>query len=144
MKGSGPAERAAIPNSMGNPSSRLYPFSVSRTANPTEDVEFIYEIEVSPPAGPAFLRGDGSGDGNLDLVDAVCVLDWLFGGAAKPGCLAALDTNGDGQVDIADPVSFLNYLFAGGPAPVEPFPDCGPGLLTGDAELGCAHPRNCQ
>ncbi len=117
---------------------------VGPLANPSEDVEFIYEIEVSPPAVPAFLRGDGSGDGNLDLTDAVCVLDWLFGGAAKPGCLAALDTNGDGQVDIADPLWLLNYLFAGGPAPVEPFPDCGPGLLTSDVELGCARPRNCQ
>ncbi len=63
---------------------------------------------------------------------------------AKPGCIAAVNTNGDDKVDIADPVSLLNFLFGGGPSVVAPFPDCGPGTLAADAELGCANPANCQ
>ena len=94
--------------------------------------------------GPAFLRGDCTGDGNVDIADAVCALDWLFAGAPEPGCVAALNTNGDAKVDIADPVSLLNFLFAGGPAPVAPFPDCGPGRLPADEQLGCANPPDCQ
>ena len=88
-----------------------------------------------------FERGDCNGDGDVNLSDAVCILTWLFGGAATPGCIAALNTNGDATVDIADPVSLLNFLFAGGPAPVDPFPECGPGTF---AAVGCVNPPNCQ
>ncbi len=41
-------------------------------------------------------------------------------------------------------MSLLNFLFAGGPAPVAPFPDCGPLMLPAEEELGCANPPNCQ
>ena len=47
-------------------------------------------------------------------------------------------------VNITDPVSLLSFLFADGLAPVEPFPDCGPGMLPADAVLGCANPPDCQ
>ncbi len=60
------------------------------------------------------------------------------------GCVAALNTNGDDSVNLTDPVSLLNFLFAGGPPVVAPYPDCGPGMLPADAELGCANPPNCQ
>ncbi len=80
----------------------------------------------------------------VNVSDASCVLNWLFDGAAKPGCLAAVNTNADDKVDIADPVSLLNFLFGGGSAPAAPFPDCGPGMLPADAELGCTNPPDCQ
>ncbi len=54
------------------------------------------------------------------------------------------NTNGDDDVNIADPVFLLNFLFAGGPVPVAPFPDCGPGMLPADEELGCVNPPDCQ
>ena len=74
----------------------------------------------------------------------ICGLDWLFGGeAAAVGCVAALNTNGDDAVNLTDPVALLNSLFAGGPAPVAPFPDCGPGVLPADTTLGCADPPDC-
>ena len=92
----------------------------------------------------SFLRGDCNDDGNVNLSDAICGLNWLFAAAPEPGCVAALNTNGDEDVDIADTVSLLNFLFAGGPAPVAPFPDCGPGMLPAGAELGCMNPPNCQ
>ena len=44
----------------------------------------------------------------------------------------------------SDPVFLLNFLFAGGPPLSEPFPDCGPGTLPADEELGCANPPNCR
>ncbi len=92
------------------------------------------------PAGkPEFLRGDCNGDGNVDLADAVCAINWLFGGAVELSCLSALDTNGDATVDIADPVSLLSFLFGGGSAPVEPFPGCG----AANAALGCVNPTTC-
>ena len=99
-------------------------------------------IFLSLPA--TFLRGDCSGDGKADIADVTCALDWLFAGGSEPGCLAAANTNGDDKVDIADPVSLLNFLFGGGTAPAAPFPDCGPGTLEADEQLGCANPPVCQ
>ncbi len=106
----------------------------------TED-EVLYTVDLSRIPS-RFRRGDCTGDGNVDIADATCALNWLFAEAPVPGCLAALNTNGDNTVDLADPVFLLNFLFAGGPAPVDPFPDCGPGMLPADAELGCE--TSCQ
>ena len=63
---------------------------------------------------------------------------------AEPGCVAATNVNGDNAVDVSDPVSLLNFLFAGGTIITDPFPDCGPGMLSADKQLGCANPPNCQ
>ena len=105
----------------------------------------VTQFTVVPvPQAPAFLRGDCNDDGAVNIADATCALNWLFAGGPAPGCIAALNTNGDAKVDIADPVSLLNFLFAGGSPPVAPFPDCGPGMLPSDAELGCANPLDCQ
>ena len=98
---------------------------------------------ISAVEGPRFLRGDCNDDGNVDLSDAVCTLNWLFLGGPAPGCLAATNTNGDEEVDLSDPVSLLNHLFLGGPAPVLPFPECGPGTLPTDAETCESPPNNC-
>ena len=92
----------------------------------------------------SFRRGDCNDDGTVNLSDAACALDWLFAGAREPGCVAALNTNGDADVNIADPVALLNFLFGGGPIITDPFPDCGPGMLPADEQLGCAIPPNCQ
>ena len=91
-----------------------------------------------------FRRGDCNDDGAVDIADAVCILNWLFVGEATPGCVAATNTNGDDAADITDATYLLNHLFSGGAAPAQPFPDCGPGMLPADVELGCTNPPNCQ
>ena len=102
-----------------------------------------YERCGFPPV--RFLRGDCNGDATVNISDATCALSRLFVGGQAPGCTAATDVNGDEAVDIADPVSLLNFLFAAGSPPVQPFPECGPGNLPGDDELGCdVLPAACQ
>jgi hypothetical protein len=92
-----------------------------------------------------FVRGECNDDGGVDISDAVFILNWLFSGAAPPGCVASANTNGDETADLSDAVYLLTYLFMGGPAVVAPFPDCGPGLLATDEELGCtAPPDRCR
>jgi predicted GH43/DUF377 family glycosyl hydrolase len=94
---------------------------------------------------PRFRRGDCNDDGNVDISDAVCILNWLFLGGETPGCVAVTNTNGDAGADLSDAVYLLGHLFLGGPAPVAPFPDCGSGLLLADEELGCgAAPAGCR
>lgn len=69
-------------------------------------------------ASPLFLRGDGNGDGRVNLSDAVAILGGLFLGQDAPGCMDAADANDDGAVDLADPAAILNSLFRGvGPLP---------------------------
>lgn len=108
-----------------------------------EDLNQNQVPDVCEGTTTRFLRGDCNADTNVNLTDAVCMLNSLFEGAPALDCAAALNTNGDESVDIADPVSLLNYLFGGGDAPVAPFPDCDSGLLEADAVLGCVKPPNC-
>ena len=91
-----------------------------------------------------FVRGDGNGDGMLDIGDAVYNLDYLFNDGPTI-CMDAQDTNDDGGVDIGDPVYSLNYQFTMGAPPPPPFgaPPAGCGAdptpdQTGD--LGCIGP----
>lgn len=94
---------------------------------------------------PRFRRGDCNGDSAVDMSDALCILNWLFLAGHEPGCVASTNSNGDGAADMSDAVSLLGHLFLGGPAPVTPFPDCGPGLLDADMSLGCRNPpASCQ
>jgi len=98
-------------------------------------------LETSTPV--VFRRGDCNDDGTADISDAVCILGWLFLGEEEPGCVAVTNTNGDEKADLSDAVYLLGHLFLGGPAPVVPFPECGP--MPGDEELGCdVMPANCQ
>ena len=100
-------------------------------------------LELSPLA--SFQRGDTNSDGALDVSDALCVLRSIFLAECPMGCVAAANANGDDDVDMTDAVYLLVHLFAGGAAPAAPFPDCGPGLLPADEELGCiAPPEGCR
>lgn len=73
-----------------------------------------------------FTRGDCSGDGSVDLSDAIATLAYLFDMTSPlPSCLDACDTNDDGLPSIADGVHLLSAIFGGGatiPSPVQ----CGP------------------
>jgi hypothetical protein len=82
-----------------------------------------------------FRRGDVNENGKVDVGDAIYILNYLFQGGEKPGCLDAADINDDGEVNISDPTYLLRYLQGRIPIIPEPFPR--PGLdLTLD-NLGC-------
>ena len=110
-------------------------------SNTNSDIYLVKSTLAEPP--PArFRRGDCNDDGTVDISDAVCILEWLFLGSDTPGCIAVTNVDGNGQVDITDPIYLLTHLFLGGPAPVEPFPECGPGSPA-DEEIGCETPPAC-
>ena len=54
--------------------------------------------------------GDASGDGKVDMNDALFILNFLLGNLSANFNAAAADTNGDGVVDIADAVHIVNYI----------------------------------
>jgi len=89
---------------------------------------------------PQFIRGDGNGDGQLDVSDAVQGLDFLFGSGAID-CHSALDCNDDSTINLADVVFVLGSVFGSNSLPSAPYPACGPDP-TADA-LDCVSSASC-
>ncbi|MBN1421713.1 MAG: hypothetical protein JXP34_23265 [Planctomycetes bacterium] len=105
-----------------------------------EDVSSLVSADRTPAGAGGFSRGDCNQDGQLNIADAVCILDVQFAGRQNT-CEDSLDSNDDGQLNIADPVHLLTYLFAKGPQPPDPFGGCGPDP-TQDP-LGCVQFKGC-
>ncbi|MBI4586406.1 MAG: PKD domain-containing protein [Planctomycetes bacterium] len=102
----------------------------------------VTDLEAARPL-PDFRRGDCNGDGEVSgsVTDPIFFLQYNFLGGAAPPCRAACDANGDGDLSgVTDAIYLLEFNFLGGPRPAAPFPDCGPGELEKDAELGCDSP----
>lgn len=66
---------------------------------------------------PLYLCGDASGDGSVDISDAVSLIAFIFAGGAPPQPYVAGDLNCSGAVDISDVVFLISYIFNGGPPP---------------------------
>jgi len=88
----------------------------------------------SPPED-VFFRGDFSGDGELDLGDAVAVLNHLFQATVEGACQDSGDADDNGALEVTDAIYALDYLFLGGAPPPGPFPN--PGTDPTPDELRC-------
>ncbi|MGE3164365.1 MAG: DUF6765 family protein [Planctomycetota bacterium] len=89
-----------------------------------------------------FLRGDCGGNGQVNIADAIAILDFLFPPPSPPpACLAACDVTADNSVNIADAIYLLAYLFNGGSPPDQPFPGCG--IQPGENTLACVTAGSC-
>jgi len=75
------------------------------------------------PSSQVFIRGDADLDGDLDLSDAVAIIQHLLDVTPAP-CLEALDVDRDQKVQLRDAAIILTYLFFGGMSPQPPFPTC--------------------
>ena len=91
---------------------------------------------------PSNSTGNGDGQVEGQVTDAVFLLNYNFLAGERPPCLAACDANGDGKAEgqVTDAVYLLTFNFLAGIPPVAPFPDCGVGPLDTDETLGCATP----
>src|SRR5262245_33252259 len=89
--------------------------------------------QVNPPR-VLFRRGDASGEGRINITDAILILRFLFS-AGEVGCLDASDVDDDGEITITDPILLLAWLFQGGNALAPPSAEPGPDP-TPDG-LGC-------
>jgi hypothetical protein len=61
--------------------------------------------------------GDANGDGDINVADAVFLINYIFKGGPAPDPLAAGDANCDGQANVGDAVYLINFVFKGGPPP---------------------------
>ena len=92
------------------------------------DFEIVPEFEVEvDEKRTTFLRGDSTGDGRVNITDAVKIFNFLFATEARPDCLETADANNDGTVNLTDGISILSFLFQGLAGPADPGHEvCGP------------------
>ncbi|MCR4916520.1 MAG: leucine-rich repeat protein [Prevotella sp.] len=56
------------------------------------------------------LSGDASGDGGVDIDDALAIVNYILGQPSDGFVEANADVNGDGKITIADAVSLVNMI----------------------------------
>ncbi|MEE9443105.1 MAG: dockerin type I repeat-containing protein [candidate division Zixibacteria bacterium] len=61
--------------------------------------------------------GDANGDGDVNVGDAVYIINCVFKGGPAPDPIEAGDANCDGDCNIGDAVYLISHAFKGGPAP---------------------------
>ena len=61
--------------------------------------------------GEGFRRGDANCNGEVEIGDAIHLINHLFRGSRDPECLDAADANDDGRVDITDVATIFFHLF---------------------------------
>ncbi len=76
-------------------------------------VQKPFSVFVNVP----YICGDANGDGDVNVGDAVFLINYVFKSGPAPVPLEAGDANWDGDVNVADAVFVINYVFKGGPAP---------------------------
>ncbi len=67
--------------------------------------------------------GDANDDQEVNVGDAVYLINYVFKSGPAPNCMPAGDANADGEVNVGDAVYLINYVFKSGPPPT-----CGPVL----------------
>jgi Peptidase family M1 domain/Peptidase M1 N-terminal domain/Dockerin type I domain len=83
------------------------------TGSDYQSSPFSFILDTSPPE----MRGDCNNDGEVNVSDAVWIVNYVFVGGAPPSPLEAGDTNCDSEVNVSDAVHIINYVFVGGPQP---------------------------
>jgi parallel beta-helix repeat protein len=117
----------------------------------SENVDYRDWLEASlpcPVGSVPFYRGDASGDGIVNLADAIAILGYLFSSGCEPACLESGDIDDDGRINIGDAIYLLGYLFIQGPPPAPPGPagldqPCGQDAPDSPSFLGCLSYERC-
>ena len=87
----------------------------SSAYDPPNAPDIIYSFVVEEASG--YVCGDANGDSDVNVGDAVSVINYVFKGGPAPNPLCAGNANGDGEVNVGDGVYLINYVFKGGPGP---------------------------
>ncbi len=91
--------------------------------------QVVIDIDIVPSTGEIntvtytfeeggdYINGDATGDGSVNIGDAVFTINYIFKGGPAPEPMASADANCDVSINIADAVYVITYVFKGGPAP---------------------------
>lgn len=61
--------------------------------------------------------GDVNGDGGINILDIVYIINYKYKGGPAPDPLTNADIDGGGSINILDIVYLINFKYKGGPAP---------------------------
>jgi hypothetical protein len=78
-------------------------------------LELTAELEVSTE--PFYTCGDANADDEVNVSDAVLIINYIFIQGPAPDPLEAGNVNCDGEVNVSDAVYIINFIFIGGPDP---------------------------
>jgi len=87
-----------------------------RTFGYPVDSVFVNIFEAHGVA--VFIPGDADNDKSVNVLDATCIINYLYKGLPAPEHLSAADINADCGVNLLDVTCLINYLYRGGPAPL--------------------------
>jgi hypothetical protein len=65
-----------------------------------------------------FLCGDADGEGMINILDVVYLINYLYKNGAEPVMPEFVDVNGDTFINILDIVYVINFLYKGGEEPI--------------------------
>jgi hypothetical protein len=101
----------------GAPSAEgIYHFTVRATDSDDPAQSDVQHLDVAF----TYVCGDINCDAQVNVADAVFVINYVFKGGPAPSIFLAADANCDGDINVADGVYIINYVFNGGPAPCCP------------------------
>lgn len=63
------------------------------------------------------LCGDANGDRNINILDIIYLIDYLYKHGPPPEPLAAADVDGSGAINVLDITYLISFLYKGGPEP---------------------------
>jgi hypothetical protein len=69
-----------------------------------------------------YICGDSNGDKDVNVSDAVYIINYVFVGGDPPDPLVSGDVNCDTDVNVSDAVWIINYVFVGGNVPCDSYP----------------------
>lgn len=78
------------------------------------------ELGLVMLARPDYVCGDANHDGQVNIGDAVLIINYTFKFGPAPVPRQAADSNADNDINIGDAVWDINYVFKGGPPPCCP------------------------
>ncbi len=95
-----------------------FTIELSDNAVPPSTDTLICAININEPE-PQVLCGDANADEDVNISDAVYIINYIFIGGEEPQPYEAGEVNCDGTVNISDAVWIINYIFIGGTAPCD-------------------------
>jgi len=76
----------------------------------------VYSEIITVDSDPGlFVCGELNGDGNVNILDATFLLNYLYRGGPAPDPIESADVSGNGLLNILDVTYLLNYLYRLGP-----------------------------
>lgn len=95
-----------------------FTLKVTDSSDPVKEDTRTYDVVIR--AHP-YQNGDSNYDGEINVADAVYLINYIFLGGDPPDPYGLGDADCDGVVRLVDVVYIINYIFRSGPSPCQGF-----------------------